>query len=133
MSDTTSEKQIATVGDLEAYETVQTWFNGWREQWGEDISPADRSEKLRPLLTMARELEKTPDEMVKQCTLVKDGARRISVKGRRFYWERIKEVQDSGDRKAANSLRSFFIHNGIMMQAETQKTGTSISSPVKEG
>lgn len=114
------QKVIVAPADLEAFTTVQTWFSSWREQWGEELPPSERTDKLNCLFSFCQSLQTTPDEMINQCTLVKEGVRRISVKGRRFYWDKIKEIQGSGNSKAANTLRSFFIHNGIMMQTNVK-------------
>lgn len=119
----TQERSFQTTEELEDFETVRTWFAGWEEQWGSPLSAQERTDKLRPLLRLSQGVEKNPDEMIRQCTLVKDGVRKISIKGRRFYWEQIRTVEEEGDRKSANYLRSFFIHNGIMMQAETERYG----------
>ncbi len=64
--------------------------------------------------------------MVQECLRESDVGKRISVKGRRFYSEKIAEWQASvdGDKsaqtRAGNAVRSFLIHNGIFLQAGLQ-------------
>ena len=109
---------------IEAYETVQTWFNGLREQWGEE--PSDKEGKLATLEAFCRFVEKDPDEIVAECSREVEGGKRIRIKGRRLYSEKIEEYKSSingGPRdqgRAANTVRSFMIHNGIFMQGGVQ-------------
>jgi hypothetical protein len=97
-------------------ETVQTWFKGWEQQWGETISDHERGFKLNALRRFCELVAKTPDQIVQECLLVRGGSKRISVKGRRLYAERIQEFQDRDGLSAGNTVRSFLIYNGIMLQ-----------------
>jgi len=102
------------------YGTVQQWTRGLREQWGEEPDMAQRHEMLQ---RFAELVGKDPDVIIEECTQEVDSGKRIRVKARREYSEKIAEFQATvgGDprqqSKAANYIRSFFIHNGIFMQA----------------
>ena len=106
------------------YETVRAWLEGLREQWGED--PEDWEERLEALFGFCAYADKEPDVIIAECVREADDQRKISVKGRRFYNDRIAEWQGSlaGERpeqaRAGNAVRSFLIHNGIFLQSGLQ-------------
>ena len=102
------------------YETVQTWRSGLQEQWGEDLDMALRSSALDRFCDFAG---KDPDALIAECTREVESGKRIRIKARREYSEKIAEFQAASgstplaQRKLGNTIRSFFIHNGIFMQA----------------
>ena len=106
------------------YETALTWFEGLRQQWGEE--PSDWGERLKALEAFCAFVDKAPDTMVSECLRQSASGMRISAKGRRFYNDKIAEWQASvpGDRaapgRAGNAVRSFLIHNGIFLQSGMQ-------------
>ena len=110
---------------LEDYETVRTWLRGFREQWGTDPLEEDPS-RLDVLRRFCEFVGKEPDAVIRECILIKGGEKRISFKGRRLYSEKIAEFQDTvaGDARErarqGNTVRSFLIHNGILLQAGLQ-------------
>ena len=103
------------------YASVQGWRRGLREQWGSE--PDDMAERLDVLERFCRFVGKTPDEVIAECTREVESGKRIRIKARRFYSEKIAEFQDSleGDARTqgrwGNTVRSFLIHNGIFIQA----------------
>src|SRR3970282_540015 len=103
------------------YETARPWFDGLRQQWGEE--PSDWEERLKALAAFCAFVDKAPDTMVSECLREAASGMRISAKGRRFYNDKIAEWQASvpGDRaaqgRAGNAVRSFLIHNGIFLQS----------------
>jgi len=110
---------------LEAYDSVKTWFRGLREQSG--IDPSEDPSRLKLLGEFCSLVELDPDEVVNACLLMKEGREtKISIKGRRTMAERIADFQaggggDSRERaKRGNTVRSFLIHNGILLQAGMQ-------------
>lgn len=109
---------------IESYETVRTWFDGLRAQWGEE--PVGKEAKLAALEGFCRFVEKDPDEIIEECSRAVEGGKRIRIKGRRFYSEKIdeyKDLVDGGPReqgRTANAVRSFLIHNGIFIQGGVQ-------------
>ncbi len=103
---------------------MRTWLQGLREQWGEH--PSDWDQRLEALAGFCGFAEKDPDTVIKECVRESGAGMRISVKGRRFYNDKIAEWQSSlpGDRlaqgRAGNAVRSFLIHNGIFIQSGLQ-------------
>ena len=104
--------------------TVQTWLRGLREQWGED--PTDWGDRLEALASFCAFVGKDPDTAIEECVRESHSGRRISVKGRRFYSDKIAEWEAAlpGDRaarrRAGSAVRSFLIHNGIFLQSGLQ-------------
>lgn len=109
---------------IEEFETVRAWRQGLSEQWGEE--PGDWPERLEALAAFCDFVEKEPDTIIRECLRESEDGKRIRLKGRRFYAEKIAEWQASlpGDRasqgRAGNAIRSFLIHNGIFIQAGMQ-------------
>jgi hypothetical protein len=106
------------------YASVKTWFTGLREQSG--VDPHDDPSRVAYLKEFCDSLELDPDELVARCLLKKEGKEtKISIKGRRSMAERIADFQAAGaeprDRpRRGNTIRSFLIHNGILLQSGIQ-------------
>ncbi|MDP2949863.1 MAG: hypothetical protein Q8P22_10045 [Chloroflexota bacterium] len=109
---------------LEQYDTVRTWFDDFKSQWGEN--PDDVSARLDILRHFCQFVGKDPDTIIRECLREVEGQTKISIKGRRFYDEKIREFQASveGDARHkarwGNTIRSFLIHNGIFLQSGVQ-------------
>lgn len=110
---------------LEQYDSVQTWFKGLREQSG--VDPQADPSRLKLLEEFCNSAELDPDEVVKACLLIKEGKEtKISIKGRRTMAEKIADFQNAGGTdsrergKRGNIIRSFLIHNGILLQSGMQ-------------
>ena len=107
------------------YEAVRTWLDGLRQHWGGD--PAnDDPERLPMLEAFCVFANRDPDQIIQETTMTKDGERRIRTKGRERYAALIDTWQASivGSRirkgKWGNSVRSFLIHNGVLLAAGMQ-------------
>ena len=107
------------------YASVQTWLDGLRQHWGGD--PAnDDPERLPILEAFCRHANRDPDRMINETTMIKDGEKRIRTKGRARYAAMIDEWQAQAEgsrlRKATwgNTVRSFLIHNGVLLQGGVQ-------------
>ena len=115
---------VADAVGIREYAAVGTWLEGLRAQWGAE--PEDMDERLGVLERFCRFAEKNPDEIIGECVREVEGGKRIRIKGRRFYAEKIAEFQVAvgGDARAqgraGNIVRSFLIHNGIFIQAGLQ-------------
>jgi hypothetical protein len=102
------------------YDSVRQWARGLKEQWGDE---PDMEQRYAVLQRFADFAGKNPNTMIAECTRDVDSGKRIRIKARREYTEKIAafQVTMEGDprqqSKAANLVRSFFIHNGIFMQA----------------
>jgi hypothetical protein len=107
------------------YASVRTWLEGLRQHWGGDPA-ADDPERLAMLEAFCRHIARTPDQIIAETTMLKDGERRIRVKGRERYAALIDEwqAQQEGSRirkaKWGNTVRSFLIHNGVLLQSGVQ-------------
>ena len=107
------------------YASVQTWLDGLRRHWGGD-PVADDPERLPALEAFCRYANRDPDQIIAETTMIKDGEKRIRVKGRERYAALIDEGQSTveGSRirkgKHGNTVRSFLIHNGILLAAGMQ-------------
>ena len=107
------------------YATVQTWLDGLRKHWGGDPL-TDDPERLPMFEAFCRYANRTPDQIIKETTMIKDGEKRIRLKGRERYSKLIDEWQSTieGSRirkgKWGNTVRSFLIHNGVLLAAGMQ-------------
>jgi hypothetical protein len=112
---------LADLRPLREYATVQTWFDGLRQHWGGDPEHDD-PERLEILEAFCRYADADPDAIIERCVLVKDGEKRIRAKGRQRCADQIdafqSEVEGSRTKRAkwGNTVRSFLIHNGILLQ-----------------
>jgi hypothetical protein len=100
--------------------TVQTWLAGVHEQSG--VSPETDAKRVQVLAEFCAFVEKEPDQIVDDCLRDVDGGKKIRVKGRRFYADKINEFEQQAEgsagekRQKANYIRSFLIHNGVLIQ-----------------
>jgi hypothetical protein len=100
--------------------TVQTWLAGVREQSG--VSPEDDAKRVQVLADFCALVGKEPDQIIAECLRDVEGGKKIRVKGRRFYAEKIAEFERQAagtpgeKRQKANYVRSFLIHNGVLIQ-----------------
>lgn len=108
------------MGNIADYGAVQQWVHGLKEQWGGDPDMEQRYDVLQRFADFAGT---DPDTMIAECTRDVESGKRIRIKGRREYSEKISAFQATVEgnlrqqSRAANYIRSFFIHNGIFMQA----------------
>ena len=96
--------------EITSYETVQRWLRS--------ASLRDEAKSLGLLEQFVAKVGRTPDEMVADClSLVQEGQFKLKGKTRRRYVEQIDEFEEAkGGRPYGNTIRSFFIHNGIPIQ-----------------
>lgn len=113
---------------LAEYASVRVWLDGLRRHWGGDPE-ADDPERLPMLEAFCRYAGRDPDRIIAETTMLKDGERRIRIKGRERYARLIDEwqatVEGSRLRRAkwGNAVRSFLIHNGVLLQSGVQGGG----------
>jgi hypothetical protein len=100
---------------------VQRWLESLGKQSGKEI-PLD-DPRVQLVKGFCEYVGRAPDEVVDYCWLRnrKDGLRSISSKRRRETSENIEEYVKQTGRAgyeatvAANTIRSFLIHNGVFM------------------
>jgi hypothetical protein len=124
MTETDGESPVVLKPMLE-YASVQTWIDGLQQHWGGD--PVNEDPERFPIFeAFCRRINRDPDQIVKETTMLKDGQRRIRIQGRNRYAALIQEFQDGveGSRfvkaKWGNTVRSFLIHNGVLLQSGVQ-------------
>jgi hypothetical protein len=109
---------------IDQYESVVAWGTGLREQWGGDPL-ADEPEKLEALEAFCRFDGRNPDELLAFCFLRRKdtGERFASVKRREALGEQLRAFRSASGssgteaRRLTSHLLSFFIHNGVQMNA----------------
>ena len=105
---------------FDEHKTVQTWIAGVHEQSG--VSPENDAKRLQVLAEFCTRIAKDPDQIIDECLRDVEGGKKIRVKGRRFYAEQIAEFEQQAagslgeKRQKANYIRSFLIHNGVLLQ-----------------
>jgi hypothetical protein len=116
---------IETVEELVEYRTVQIWLKGVRDQSSASTTPDER--RLSTLYQFCLLVEKEPDVMIEECFRAQkegDEWKHIKFKVRRSYMELISHAEielyggGTTGRHHGSIIRSFFIHNGVSMQAE---------------
>jgi hypothetical protein len=116
--------EIETVIQLAEYRAVQTWLKNVHHQ--SPASTTSDEERLSALLKFCQLAEKDPDEIIEECFRApKEGDewKHIKFKVRRKYSALIDQAQDElygggiSGRQRGSIIRSFFIHNGVFMQA----------------
>lgn len=107
---------------MTAYAAVGSWLEGLRKHWGGD--PAhDGSDRLEILAAFCRFVDRDPDTIIEECVIVKESGKRIRASARRRYAEAIAtfQAQVKGSRleraRRGNTVRSFLIHNGVLLQS----------------
>jgi hypothetical protein len=120
-----NNNQPTQLRPLTEYAAVQTWLEGLRQHWGGD-PVTDDPDRLPALEAFCRYAGVDPDRIIAETTMLKDGEKRIRVKGRERYAALIDEWQATveGSRirkgKYGNIVRSFLIHNGVLLAAGMQ-------------
>ena len=120
MADNETPPDSIALLPMPEYASVQTWLDGLRQHWGGDPETED-PERLPILEAFCRFANADPDGIIKGTTMIKDGENRIRVKGREKFAVLIDEFQASveGSRfkkgKWGNTVRSFLIHNGVLL------------------
>ena len=122
---TTSSEPPVMLAALTSYASVQTWLDGLRQHWGGDPA-TDDPDRLPMLEAFCVYANRDPDQIIKETTMIKDGEKRIRVKGRERYallideWQATVEGSRIRKGKWGNTVRSFLIHNGVLLAAGMQ-------------
>lgn len=105
---------------ITGYASVKYWCEEFAHFWGIPVSRTtdQMGDRVAALERFCARTGKTPDEIVEDClrpSKVGEGLQ-LRTKARRGYIQQINEFEQAeGSRDAGNSVRSFFIHNGIAM------------------
>ena len=109
---------------LLTHAAVQTWLQSLQQHG--PLPCADRQERLRILAAFCDYVGQTPDAIIAACLRKTPAGTVMRVGGRRYYVEQIDAFQQQapGDHRrrvqCGSILRSFLIHNGVMLQAGWQ-------------
>jgi hypothetical protein len=122
-----AESTVKVESDLRQSATVQKWLSGLEKHYGPSTTD-DEDRRLESLRRFCAFIESTPDEMIQRSFYHKkdSGDLRISIKSRNLMAQKIAEFQDSCEGSAydkareGNAVRSFLIHNGVLMQSGVQ-------------
>jgi hypothetical protein len=115
---------IETTEQLAACKSVQKWFDGVHHQ--SSASTTTDAERLSTLLSFCKMVDKEPDVIIEECFRAKkegDEWKHIKFKVRRKYSDQIDQAQTelfgggTVGQRHGSIIRSFFIHNGVSMQA----------------
>src|SRR5690606_5584376 len=108
--------------DVRQAASVQRWVESLKRQSGIHIELDDP--RIALLAGFCRYMDTTPDEIISKCFRTnKSGQTVISSKYRRLFTEKMDEfvskqgLQGHAAVTAANTLRSFLIHNGVFVGA----------------
>ena len=108
---------------LPDYDTVKTWDQGLRHQWGGDPL-AEEPDMLEALAEFCEFVAEDPDAITTKLFRIRksDGERVLSVKWRTHYADKVKEFRvknggGPGGQRKGSAVLSFMIHNGVLIQA----------------
>ena len=116
---------IETEEQLAEYRTVQNWLKGVHHQ--SPASTTTDADRLSTLLKFCHLAEKDPDTIIEECFRAPkegDAWKHIKFKTRRTYSALIDQAEEqlfgggTAGRRRGSIIRSFFIHNGVSMQAQ---------------
>jgi hypothetical protein len=130
VSEGTGEARAVELRPMAEYASVQVWIDGLRQHWGGDPEHDD-PERFAILEAFCRFAGAHPDEIIAETTMIKDGEKRIRTKGRARYAALIDEFQASVDGsrftrgKWGNTVRSFLIHNGVLLAQGMERDATA--------
>ncbi len=111
-----------TLEELHKSPSVKTWLEGLQTQ--SQARGADDAERLNALLAFVKHLGKDPDTIIKECLKDEGEHKKIKAKARTRYCGLIEKAEaeifggGNAGRQKANMIRSFFIHNGVFLQAK---------------
>jgi|TARA_B100001971_G_scaffold206806_1_gene226109 hypothetical protein len=103
------------VDDIRSFGSVQTWRDGFAEYWGDATVEDDAIDTLEQFCEMLRN---DPDAIIAECLRPRASGEELMMRtrARRKYIEHIQAFETEHEsRKMGNSVRSFFIHNGVAM------------------
>lgn len=121
----TPPEPAVTLRPITEYASVQAWLDGLKQHWGGDPA-TDDPDRLPTMEAFCVYANRDPDQIIKETTMIKDGEKRIRLKGRERYshlidaWQETVEGSRIRKGKAGNTVRSFLIHNGVLLASGMQ-------------
>jgi hypothetical protein len=113
-----------TSDDLSQYATVRQWLEAYASHWNRTAAEAEQRQRLDVLRRYCEIAQRDPDALVNNLLRDTPTGKKIWLKRRRAEMARIDEFETSlggeeprAAREAGNTIRSFFIHNGVALTA----------------
>ncbi len=113
-----------TIDELGEFATVRQWLEAYASHWNRSAQEADRQHKLNILRRYCEIAERDPDALVANLFRETPTGKKIWLKRRQAEMARIDEFEVAmgggelrAGRDAGNTIRSFFIHNGVALTA----------------
>ncbi|HAL47917.1 MAG: hypothetical protein FI707_09720 [SAR202 cluster bacterium] len=107
--------------DIRSFDSVQIWQNGFADYWGDATVEDDAIDALEQFCQMVGD---DPDAIIGECLRPRPSGEELVMRtrARRKYIEHIQAFETQNEsRKMGNSVRSFFIHNGVAMNPSIVK------------
>lgn len=101
--------------DISTHESVQKWFTSMEKFWEAELTDRERADRLDALGRFAQAQDSNPDAMVADVLSGDEGAAALPRVA--HYWRQIRSFGEENTRAEASLIMSFFIHNGVLMQA----------------
>ena len=113
-----------TTDEIGEFATVRQWLRAYSSHWNQTAEQAVLRHKLDLLRRYCQVAQKDPDALVNNLLRDTPTGKKIWLKRRRAEMVRIDEFEmmvAGGEsrvgRDAGNTIRSFFIHNGVALTA----------------
>jgi hypothetical protein len=113
-----------TIDELGEFATVRQWLEAHASHWNRSAEEAERGHKLYVLQRYCENAQLDPDALVANLLRDTPTGKKIWLKRRRAEMLRIDEFEitmgggeQRAGRDAGNTIRSFFIHNGVALTA----------------
>ncbi len=113
-----------TIDELGEFATVRHWLQAYASQWNRTAEEAEQQHKLKVLRRYCEVAQRDPDALVANLLRDTPTGKKIWLKRRRAEMARIDEFEavvaggePRAGREAGNTIRSFFIHNGVALTA----------------
>lgn len=101
--------------DTSTQTSVQKWFASMETFWEEPLTERERTERLEAIGRFAEAQQSTPDALINDVLSGDEGA--ASLPRVAHYWKQIRAFGEEHTPAKASLIMSFFIHNGVLMQA----------------
>jgi hypothetical protein len=113
-----------TPDNLTDFVAVRQWLMAYASHWKSNSAEAEQRRKLQLLHQYCEFAQRDPDALISNLLRETATGKQIRLKRRRIEMQRIEEFETQigggeprAGRDAGNTIRSFFIHNGVALTA----------------
>jgi hypothetical protein len=110
--------------NLTDFLAVRQWLTAYASHWKSSSEEAEQRRKLQLLHRYCEFAQLNPDALIANLLRETATGKQIRLKRRRVEMQRIEEFETQigggearAGREAGNTIRSFFIHNGVALTA----------------